>query len=346
MKNLILTLLLLAKVSIGISQNTIFIVQNDTIATIYYTLNEAVDSAVSGSVIYIPGGNFTLNKVIDKELHLRGAGIYPSATTVTGQTNINVSTAWNELITVGADGSTFEGIIFTSDVYTNSNAGMLENVIFDKCLFSQRFIIDMSNLSQGNIMRHCIFNTANFNLVPIYLYNSIIINGAQSLQNANVKNCIFLAKNNNLWCAPISSGVLHCTNPNYTIFENCIFRQTTNVLLGIGNTYLNNLYGGTTLTSFPIGSSGNMFVNSLDSIFVNYSTSETQFSYIFDYNLQTNSIGKNNGTDGTDVGIFGGTHPFPDGAVPIYPHIQTKNISSSTNGNNLLNIQITVEAQN
>jgi len=71
----------------------------------------------------------------------------------------------------------------------------------------------------------------------------------------------------------------------------------------------------------------------------------TSFVYGSNYHLLGTSPGKNYGTDGTDVGIYGTTTPYKDGAVPFNPHIMSKTISSELTPAGVLNVNVTVSAQ-
>ncbi|MBK9793187.1 MAG: hypothetical protein IPP60_08805 [Sphingobacteriales bacterium] len=94
--------------------------------------------------------------------------------------------------------------------------------------------------------------------------------------------------------------------------------------------------------------STNSFVNtiynlSLSNDFVN--VSNPNFSSLFDYHLKSTSSGKNAGTDGTDIGIYGGAYPYKEGAVPPNPHISTKSIAPTSAANGTLPVNIKVLAQ-
>lgn len=67
------------------------------------------------------------------------------------------------------------------------------------------------------------------------------------------------------------------------------------------------------------------------------------FNYAHNYHLKSPTTYL--GTDGTEVGIYGGTFPYKEGSVPRNPHIQLKNIASKTDDNGSLQIEIQVEAQ-
>ncbi|MDR2774125.1 MAG: hypothetical protein LBC19_05185 [Tannerella sp.] len=54
--------------------------------------------------------------------------------------------------------------------------------------------------------------------------------------------------------------------------------------------------------------------------------------------------GKNEATDGTDVGIYGGSG-FSDAALPPIPRITNKKVAEQTDENGNLKVQIQVKAQ-
>lgn len=346
-----------------IAQNTVIIVKSDTSETLYTNLDTAIINAPAGSVVTIPGGNFSINQPIDKELHLRGAGTFPSATLVTGQTMVSVNASLNlnfggtiynrpnTLFKFGADGSSVEGIWFSTNVAFNgrdsSTNEKLENLGFFKCFFEYNLYgEDIDIASQGLVIRNCIINqttASTFRLLrlPLLMENCIIEGTLYSMNNATVSNCVFLS----LTAGPIGEGNFKSSN---SIFKNCIFR-TDNLPIGSsqGNLFHNNIYFKSSGNlNFPISSTNNINVPSLDSIFINYSSTETQFSFNFDYHLKPTSAGINGGMGGTNIGIYGGSTPFVEEAIPSIPHIQSKSIPTNTDGNGMLHIQMTIEARN
>jgi hypothetical protein len=71
-----------------------------------------------------------------------------------------------------------------------------------------------------------------------------------------------------------------------------------------------------------------------------------KFDYSYDFHLAENSIARGAGIEGTDCGIYGGTNPYKEGAVPMNPHIQAISIPSTTDGEGKLHISVKVKAQN
>ena len=102
---------------------------------------------------------------------------------------------------------------------------------------------------------------------------------------------------------------------NYCNFENNIF--TTGSSLDLT---------GTTGSS----ASGNISNISLAALFTNLPTPGS-VSPADNCHLLTNSVGHNAGTDGTDIGIYGGWYPWIDVSMPQNPHIRTVSVSSYNN---------------
>jgi len=107
-------------------------------------------------------------------------------------------------------------------------------------------------------------------------------------------------------------------------------------------TFSNNIFA----SNPPVGN--NTFENNYNSIdlstlFVNQSGNT--FNYDHDYHLSGSNASIYIGTDDTQVGIFGGLFPYKEHAIPSNPQITSKSIAASTDDNGMLNVNITVEAQ-
>jgi hypothetical protein len=57
------------------------------------------------------------------------------------------------------------------------------------------------------------------------------------------------------------------------------------------------------------------------------------------------SVGKDGGTDGTDIGIYGGSSGFSDSARPPGPRIVSKKVGSQTDADGNLRVEIKVSTQ-
>lgn len=132
-----------------------------------------------------------------------------------------------------------------------------------------------------------------------------------------------------------------------SLVTNSIFNQTYNRWTpksSSGNTFMYNLIlpgvynlsGNTESHNFT---STDPFV----SIFTAVGDVAT-FSYDDDFHLKAGVIGTNASDDGTDLGIYGGSKPYKENAVPFTPYITKKVIGTETS-NGMLSVEIDVSAQ-
>lgn len=300
-------------------------------------LADAYVAANNGDTLYLSGNTFTPPSVFDKSLMIFGAGFYTDSTLATGKTFINGSIDLNE----NADNFYLEGVEVTGDIRLYNDKS-INNVKIKRCKINGVFRADgnlsnpSSNLSLiGNIFMGYLYLD---NTQTALLSNNIIV---QSFRGSN-GNMI----NNNIILGYISytSYTLYLFMGNNNILNNNIilWSDMDARASGTGNFFYNNLYVtnnpsyGTTPTA-----SGNYTGVAQSAIFINQTGST--FDYAHDYHLQNS--GAYLGTDGTEVGIYGGIFPYKEGAVPVNPHIQFRNIAPTTDANGDLQIQIQVEAQ-
>lgn len=299
----------------------------------------AYTAAQNGDTLYLSGGTFTPPTAIDKKLMIFGAGHYADSTLVTGKTFIN----GNVILSENADMLYLEGFEINgqlSSTYNNS----INNLTIKRCRITGTTVFS-GDLTTPSTNLALIGNVFMDNVSIANVTNAMITNNSFSaaLQNTNgnqISNNIFL------------SGVYinyeyYVFNGNNNTFNNNIFIYSVNNALAasgsIGNFYYNNLFVssspnyGTTSTYI-----GNYTGIAQTAIFV--SQTGNTFNYSHNYHLQNPETYL--GTDATQVGIYGGAFPYKEGAVPLNPHIQSKNIATSTDANGDLQIQIQVKAQN
>jgi len=319
------------------------IVQRGNQSFAYATLSEAIANANNGDILYLPPGNFDVSDIqINKSIHIIGAGYHPRTTGAIGQTTI-----LSDLVFVkGADGGSIQGLYCVKGVRlgtNNSNSG-INNFIISRCYLAGGVYVEpsgSSNIGSNLILSENIIlgqiNAGNANNVLVT--NNIIFVWSPIL--VNFKNSIF------------TNNIIFQFNTMFGLYvNNCTFRNNViargDLSLGnypSGNIYLNNLYSspGGLNTEGVVHSLGNVYIQR-DKMFVN--ASDDNFSFDDDYHLTEDALKAITGTDGTQVGIYGGQYPFKDGAAPINPQIIEKKISTATNPKGKLNVQIKVKAQN
>jgi len=129
-----------------------------------------------------------------------------------------------------------------------------------------------------------------------------------------------------------------------TIKNNIILSTGPMVNHGVTNTLYNNLFVASSISYYNSANnyeSNNYFSIAQADIFVNQTGNVFDFSH--DYHLKNPELYI--GTDGTQVGLYGGITPFKEMGVPTNPQVTTKTISKETDANGNLQINITVKAQ-
>lgn len=310
------------------------VVRPNGTTNIFSSLDAAYDNAISGDAIYLPGGLYYLSYLINKEVHMYGAGISPDSTQVTNRTiiasgNPNFN---SQLYFLGGAGSTFEGIVFSQ--YISLSSG---NISFKRCHFNNT--LNCQGYSNF-LIEECIIDG------QINSINSSIIkkNVIQSYGSNGISFCDFT---NNIFIGCWFSNTIH-----HSTLSNNIFLCGTPIVGGslqsYSNTYNNNLKldaNPPLSTSSSDVENGTLFSSSSLDIFVNH-PNITAFSFYDDLHLKATCVGKNAGTDGTDLGIYGTNKPVPEGWVPSNPHIFYKNVASESNNDGKLPIHFKVRSGN
>jgi hypothetical protein len=324
------------------SQST-FIRQNG-ISTPYYQIADVFSNAQSGDTIYLPGGTFSIgNLVIDKQLHIYGAGQHPDSTSATFATTLSGSISF---VTANASNSLLTGVVI--DGYVNIGTTALN-----------------SNVTNFTVQR-CQIGSMNLSPVGTSLATNVLIDGNIILGNITGSNAQNIFIQNNLITGAITnfSGNLLVRNntflggtgcPSYFVvtvtsgtFENNIFMNNAScgnntIYVGVTScTFNKNVFNAT--YSFPIGTNigaGNYVSIPLTGFFIN----ETDYSFSYTDNYHLTDPGLYLGNDATQCGMYGGPSPYKPGAVPTNPHIISKTIAPQTDNNGDLNINITVGAQ-
>ncbi|MCU4175236.1 hypothetical protein [Carboxylicivirga sp. N1Y90] len=298
---------------------------------------DAYDAAVNGDIIYLPGGGFTVPTLIDKGIKIIGVGHFPSATTATNATVL----AGDLFIGENADNLHIEGcdlgnydINFTSD-------HKVDDVNIVRCKLGTLQYQGSTNPCVNNTIRECIITETIYftNAVSSTLANSIVHQRIYYGTDMSILNCILLYdyNNSNASYSPIrdvdnsliSSNIFFkdyngfyqdgCESSTFT--NNVFFHNPT----AGSNTFTNNYIIGENASNILVNQSGNIF------------------DYSHDYHLASPATYTNG--DGLKAGIYGGIFPFKADAIPSTPHISVKNMAGSTDENGLLNVSITVTAQ-
>jgi len=328
MKAFIITAILCLTGMVINAQNSIAL-QTKGSTVFYQVLDSAINHALDGDTLYLSGGVFGVSGTLNKRLHLVGVGHHPDSTKSTSSTNL---LSGLKLGSRAASGS-ITGINMGNNYI--SIQGSLDNYIISRCKLSiESSTNTVSNLlCIENVLKNIAINGNN----NIFYNNIIEANNASFGTSNTLKNNIFLGN----YFLSGGGGAI-----NYSLFENNIFLDNYNNSISgsiFFNSFKNNLFFRTTNLGSSNFGIGNLVNQPQSSVFINQ-TGNT-FDYAHDYHINPDSPAKNTGTDGTDIGIYGGPFPWKEGSVPFNPHIQSLIIDSKTDKDGNLNVKIKVQAQ-
>lgn len=327
MKRLFISVVAVMVATMSFAQNTLVAtLSHDNEVKMFYgtfALREAHDAAVSGDVINLSGGSFqSVN--ITKAVTLRGAGIENATPTFI----IN-----NFEITIpSTDKGRFsmEGIRVTNEVYIKGN---LSNPYFLKCHFN---VIECYPWEETNVTNslfcNCIIadhstirGNSTFQFVNCFLnwfdnqaeesasasFINCIVRDADCSRSSQFINCILFAENGGWYTLPSTSVATNCVSVNYAsdFFE------------------------------YSPSSSGCMIAN-FDELFTDFSGGTYKEGQ--NYKLTDDAKTKFLGTDGKEVGLYGGILPYDP--TPSYPQITKMNASNKTTADGKLSVEIEVNA--
>lgn len=291
-----------------------------TISTFYGTnaLQQAHAAAADGDVITLSSGTFqSVN--ITKAVTLRGAGMVLDAATQTEPTvlanefSINISDETTQRLTI-------EGIYTNQTVTINK----LKNAMFLKDRF-RYFSFPGSAYGKDLTFIHCRITESYYG--TSYSNNSAVFQNcivrAMNGKNYIFNNCLFLEAYN-----------IHCGNSEY---RNCIILGSDDA--NSSSTYYNNLYCKySSGVKFNVTNNTNVEVakdnEAIKNLFGNSDDNE--------YKLTEAAKALIKGTDGTEVGIYGGSLPYDP--TPTNPQISKFNVAAKTTADGKLSVDIEVKS--
>jgi predicted nucleic-acid-binding Zn-ribbon protein len=343
----IFLLMVAARMLWGINTHaTIITVSNAPNSPGQYTdLQEALDAANPGDTIYVSGSLTSYGNIeIEKQITLIGAGFNPN----------NQYNEKSELMSV----------VLKSDNDPVNPTNASSSVIMGFKIFS--ITNSFHNIDSIQIFRNEITNSISIS--SYYSTNWIIKN--------NILSSISTSSGSNIYATDfiISNNIIKNSIYNFksstVVIANNIFTQGFNFTqVSLANIQNNIFYGGSTancsyctfIKNISVGAANTFDYGTNTSIgnFTNVNpmfvdVPSTTFNFANDYHLQPSSPGIDAGTDGTDIGIYGGMYPFPSGGdvpwqtspMPALPQITNMVILNGTLPSaGTLQIQIQAKSQ-
>ena len=293
--------------------------------TMYYgsfALRDAHNAAVSGDVINLSGGAFQ-SVDIKKAVTLRGSGIDAQEPTfLVNNFDINIPTTDTGRLSM-------EGIRCGNTVYLK---GTLTNAYFLKCQFNQMSCYSSSSTIKNAMLADCKV-TNYFNLYgnsSIQFINSYVDgfnNGNSNTAAASFMNCVISGSSGYAYYFE-SSQMINCIIfgtynhiPNSSVGSNCVY-------VGFNDDIFKDSPAST-------GCKKSTYSELFKTFTGTYSDTET-------FELTDAAKTKFLGTDGTQVGMYGGVLPYT--STPSYPQITKMNVANKTTADGKLSVEIEVSA--
>ena len=340
MKRLISLVAVLACMAVGYAQSALVATLNHGEAvSVFYgasALAEAYNAATHGDVITLSNGTF--NSVdIAKNITVRGAGMDETVPCTRINGNFNL---YGVPDSVDATGHlTLEGLYHDGEIsyttrdstYTSPiknahfvkcrlryigkyNNGVLKNALFLQCRIKERLY-----LAPNDCYAHCINSV---------IYNPAVSSSAKDTQ-FEFTNCLVIGNPTDWDHSLFTNCILKITN-SYSVPSSCMVSNC----LGIGyktstfdifqNLYPANKYG--TIKEADIATIFKTFKGTYSDTETFELTDEAKVQYL--------------GTDGTEVGIYGGSLPFT--TESSLPKIKKFNVASKSTEDGKLKVEIEV----
>ncbi len=327
MKKLLLSVVAMLFAATSYAQNTVVASLNhEGESTMFYgvgALQQAVAEAVSGDIISLSSGTFNASN-ITKAITLRGVGIdNDNPTYIEGGFTITVTEEGSNRLTmegIRCKGEVKLGGSFSCPQFVKcqfwringiANTDAVKDVMVVNCKVTEFFRQGGSttvSLVNRYIAEPGVYENAHFMAT-----NCIISKYCPSdqMHNSIWKNCIFWTTNSYSYKLPNSSKAINCIGiPNYyNMFEN--------------------------LTDSP----NNITMAALTDVFTDF---DWEGSWSDDWTFTLTEAGKAvKGTDGKEVGLYGG--PMPFNQTLSYPLISKMEVDEQTDDNGKLKVEIGVK---
>ena len=321
--------------------------QSSVIATLFHdgdiktfngtgALRSAHAAAVHGDVITLSSGSFTATD-ITKAVTLRGAGMEYDSISVIEPTIIS----GNFSIQIASDSTLQNNNLVMEGIYHNSNGtiiveGPLNNPQFVKCRLYEISCSYTNGMYYANFINCVIARQVYFydygsaTFVNCYV-NDLYQNKSRSsheFQNCVVKDDNFFNVHNTVFrnCFLYAASTTNCNLPTFSPAYNCV-GYTDSTTGGIFTNQSNT-------TNTKVSSLSDVFKTWTGSSLANFKAERLE--------LTDAAKTKYLGSDGTQIGIYGGSIPFDP--RPSNPQITKLNVASKSTADGKLSVDIEVKA--
>ena len=310
------------------AQQISVVAENGT-TTLYRTLQDAIEGAPGGSVIYLPSGGFQISDdvKISKKLTIIGIGHKAVSENADGNTTIAGNLWFNE----GSSGSAVMGCYISGNVNIAEN-GPVNGMLVCFCNLNSIQITN-SECTGTVIKQNYIRAGSNFGNSEVTINNNVI----GKIQNVGTGVISY-----NTVCHSCSGAARYSQyyrtleNVNNSTIIGNIFRIGESPSLYFCSVSSCNI-SGNLCVGWSIGDVPVTIDAGADNIFVN--ANGWSISPFSDFHFK-----KEYKEYETQVGIYAGPEPFDDKQMAPVPYIIEKKVDSQTDASGQLNIKIRVKA--
>lgn len=304
---------------------TVFTVNNTPGSNAQFdNIQAAHDAASPGDTILVGGSATQYNLVsVSKKIVIIGPGFKPN-----NNDNLVANISFVSLASTSAEGSVFIGFK-SNEISVDAGSNLVNFISIQGC--------EINSIIGRNKGRNWTIENTIASVISGLEFSTIrntFLNAVQNLKTSGIINCVFLS-------GGTSSG-------ENLLFSNNIFSTAGQVSTN-NSTFNNNLFTRqdpvATNSSFPVSNSFSNNLFGVDPKFVNTAFGNL-FSFKNDYNLQPDSPAIGAGTDGRDLGVYGG-QGFSNSGEPPLPIVTGLLIKNSTlDQNGQLQVEIKGRANN
>ena len=315
--------------SLFIAQAKIWRVNNvPGIAADFTTAQAAHDGAAANDTIYLESSPTSYGDLTTtKKLTWIGLGYFLTKNPGL-QFHTNPSFTGTVQVNPGSDGSVFEISQYGSDFTITSCA----NITLHRCYIENG--LNVNGTSNHITIDQCYLNVGNgsMNIQPnspqfVFTVTNNIIRVNQILFNQNSYQVTF--NNNTLFSngnVPNSGNLFD----NATVSNNIFYGVSTTTLFDAGYpaNVTNNCWVQYNNANY-VGTSGNIFASTFESVFVAGASTDGQ------YKLIAGSPAIGTGAGNVDMGAYGGANPYVLSMIPAIPTIYQLSVPANATGNTL-----------
>jgi hypothetical protein len=341
----ILALALMANLAVSATVRTVNNING--IDADYATMTSAINASQAGDTIYImPSPNSYGNFTINKQLFILGAGHNPEYTAYNascGTLTLSITSSGTvikglQISILATDNNFVNNVVIANNYFFGSgpfafnNGGTHNNWIFEGNVVTStgNAFINFSGLGANLVLRNNLFYSGGQTGCLNYLPNGTVVDhNIISFYDISVVNYPIVNSGNII----IRNNIFYVTTSN-TIYPNTYCASCS---------WEKNIFYSTagTFSSIP----GTNYINQ-DPGFV---AGSTAFNYDANYNVSEESIAIGNATDGTDIGVYGGIHPFSmfgyDAGLPRIAEFELLNTSAPQGGTISIQLRATGSGQ-